>query len=162
MAIQLAKVVTGSRIIAIDIDNDKLRIAKDNGADITINSTEEDAVKVVMESTEKLGADAVIDLVNSSKTAEADMRMLRRRAKVVFVGLFGGELNLNLIGMPTRAYRLIGSYTGSMTDMVELVSLAKRKVIEPVVSDRFKLDQATEALTKLKEGQIVGRSVINP
>jgi propanol-preferring alcohol dehydrogenase len=46
--------------------------------------------------------------------------------------------------------------------MVELVSLAKRGVIKPVVSERFKLGQATEALSKLKEGKIVGRGVINP
>ncbi len=46
--------------------------------------------------------------------------------------------------------------------MAELVSLANRKVIKPVVSDRFKLSEATEALTKLKEGKIIGRGVINP
>jgi propanol-preferring alcohol dehydrogenase len=100
--------------------------------------------------------------VNASKTTETDMQILRRRARMVLVGLFGGELKLNLITMPTKACRLIGSYTGTMTDMVELVSLAARGVIKPVVSDRFKLDHATEALSKLKEGKIVGRSVINP
>ena len=78
------------------------------------------------------------------------------------VGLFGGELKLNLVSMPTRAYRLIGSYTGTISDMIELVSLAKRGVIKPLVSNRFKLNQATEALTMLKEGKIVGRGVINP
>jgi propanol-preferring alcohol dehydrogenase len=81
---------------------------------------------------------------------------------LVFVGLFGGELKLNLVSMPTRAYRLIGSYTGSIRDLTELVSLAKRGVIRPMISDRFRLDQATEALTKLKEGKIIGRAVINP
>lgn len=49
-----------------------------------------------------------------------------------------------------------------MKDMVELLSLAKREIIKPVISDRFKLHQATEALSKLKEGKIVGRGVINP
>jgi propanol-preferring alcohol dehydrogenase len=162
MAMQLAKAISGARIIALDIEDDKLDIAKKNGADITINSKKEDAVKAVMESTDNLGADAVIDFVNATKTVESDMQMLRRRARVVLVGLFGGELKLNLITMPTRAYKLIGSYTGTMTDMVELVSLANRGIIKPVVSERFKLDQATEALSKLKEGKIVGRGVINP
>jgi propanol-preferring alcohol dehydrogenase len=49
-----------------------------------------------------------------------------------------------------------------MTDLIELVSLAKRAVIKPIVSNRFKLDQATEALQMLKEGKILGRGVINP
>jgi propanol-preferring alcohol dehydrogenase len=162
MAIQLAKALTGSKIIAMDLDDEKLRAAKNNGADNTINSKKEDPIKAVMELTDKMGADAVIDFVNASKTVETDMQFLRRRAKLVMVGLFGGELKLSLVSMPTRAYRLIGSYTGTLSDMTELVSLAKRGVIKPLVSNRFKLNQTTEALTMLKEGKIVGRGVINP
>src|SRR6476469_3817317 len=162
MAIQLAKAVTGARIIAMDIDDKKLEVAKKEGADIIVNSKKEGAAQAVMELTDKLGADAVIDLVNESKTVETDMQMLRRRARVVLVGLFGGELKLSLVSMPTRAYKLIGSYTGSLSDLVELVSLARRGVIKPLVSNLFKLDQATEALQMLKDGKILGRGVINP
>lgn len=162
MAIQLAKAVTGSRVIAMDLDDAKLNEAKQNGAANTINSKKEDPVKTVMELTDNMGADAVIDFVNASKTVETDMQLLRRRAKVVLVGLFGGELKLSLVTMPTRAYRIIGSYTGSITDMIELVSLAKRGVIKPIISNRFKLNQATEALTMLKNGKILGRGIINP
>ena len=162
MAIQLAKAITGAKIIAMDIDDQKLDVAKKNGADITINSKKEDPVKAIMELTDKLGADAVIDFVNASKTVETDMQFLRRRARLVLVGLFGGELKLSLVTMPTRAYRIIGSYTGTISDMIELVSLAKRGVIKPVVSNHFKLEQATEALTMLKDGKILGRGIINP
>ena len=162
MAIQLAKAVTGAKIIAMDLDDQKLDVAKKNGADITINSKKEDPVQAIMQLTDKLGADAVIDFVNASKTVETDIQFLRRRARLVLVGLFGGELKLSLVSMPTRAYRLIGSYTGTLNDMVELVSLAGRGVIKPIVSNRFKLDQATEALTMLKDGKIIGRGVINP
>ena len=161
MAIQLAKAVFGARIIVIDLGDDKLKVAKENGADETINSKNEDPVSKVMELTNKKGADGVIDFVNASKTVETDMQLLRKRAKVVLVGLFGGELKLNLVSMPTRAYSIIGSYTGNIQDMAELVSLANRKVIKPVISDRFKLSEATDALTKLKEGKIIGRGVIN-
>ena len=162
MAIQLAKAVTGARIIAMDIDDKKLEVAKKDGADIIVNSKKEDPTKATMELTDKLGADAVIDFVNATKTVEAEMQFLRRRARLVLVGLFGGELRLSLVAMPTRAYKIIGSYTGSLQDMVELVSLAKRGVIKPVISNRFRLSQATEALTMLKKGKIVGRGVINP
>ncbi|MGB6594446.1 MAG: hypothetical protein WBE68_23345 [Candidatus Nitrosopolaris sp.] len=53
--------------------------------------------------TDKLDADAVIDFVSASKTVETDMQFLRRRARLVLVGLFGGELKLSLVTMPTRA-----------------------------------------------------------
>ena len=127
MAIQLAKAVTGAKIIAMDLDDEKLKVAKKDGADNIINSKKEDPVKAVMELTDKIGADAVIDFVNGSKTVETDMQFLRRRARLVLVGLFGGELKLSLVTMPTRAYRIIGSYTGTINDMIELVSLAKRR-----------------------------------
>ena len=140
MAIQLAKAVTGARIIAMDLDDKKLEFAKKEGADTTINSKNEDPVKAIMELTDKMGADAVIDFVNASKTVETDMQFLRRE-RYSLVGLFGGELKLSLVTMPTRAYRLIGSYTGTLSEMIELVSLARRGVIKPVVSTRFKLDQ---------------------
>jgi alcohol dehydrogenase, propanol-preferring len=163
MAMQLAKAVSGAKIIALDLDDKKLKVAKDNGADEIINTNKEtDITKSVMELTNNMGADAVVDFVNASKTVDADMKFLRRRAKVVLVGLFGGELRLNLVTMPTRAYRLIGSYTGTLADMTELISLADREIIKPVISDKFKLNQATEALSKLKEGKIIGRGVLNP
>ncbi|MGN6630710.1 MAG: alcohol dehydrogenase [Nitrososphaeraceae archaeon] len=163
MAMQLAKAIAGAKIIAIDLEDDKLKVArKDGHADNIINSKKEYPVKTVMELTDKIGADAVIDFVNGSKTVETDMQILRRRAKLVLVGLYGGELKLSLVTMPTRAYKIIGSYTGSLNDLDELVSLAKRKIIKPVVSDKFKLDQATEALSKLKDGKIMGRGVITP
>jgi propanol-preferring alcohol dehydrogenase len=162
MAIQLAKAITGSRIIALDRDDKKLKAAKENGADEIINSKKEDAVKAVMELTGRMGADAVIDFVNASSTVETDMNFLRRRAKVVLVGLFGGELKLNLISMPTRSYKLIGSYTGSINDLIELVSLAKRDIIKPIISNKFKLEEATKALKMLRDGKILGRGVINP
>jgi alcohol dehydrogenase, propanol-preferring len=162
MAVQLAKAVTGARIIALDLDQEKLKVAKENGANEIVSPKDGDPAKRVMEITDNLGADTIIDFVNASKTVETDMKMLRRRGRVVLVGLFGGELKLSLVSMPTRAYRLIGSYTGSLSDLIELVSLAKRGVIEPVVSHRFKLSQATEALQMLKDGKILGRGVINP
>jgi D-arabinose 1-dehydrogenase-like Zn-dependent alcohol dehydrogenase len=45
---------------------------------------------------------------------------------------------------------------------VKVVSLARRGIIKPLVSNRFNLNQATEALQMLKDGKIVGRGVINP
>lgn len=162
MAVQLAKSVAKTETIVLDLEEDKLKAAKEDGADFTINPKKQDPVERIKELTDGLGADAVIDFVNGAKSVQTDMQLLRRRARVVLVGLFGGELMLNLLEMPTKALKLIGSYTGSLSDMFELVSLAETKAIKPIVSEKFKLDQATEALSKLKEGKILGRGIINP
>jgi len=73
MAVQLAKAVTGARIIALDLDQEKLKVAKENGADETVSPIDGDPAKRVMEITDNLGADAIIDFVNASKTVETDM-----------------------------------------------------------------------------------------
>lgn len=49
MAVQLAKAVTGARIIALDLDYEKLKVAKENGADEVVSPKEGDPVKRVME-----------------------------------------------------------------------------------------------------------------
>lgn len=64
--------------------------------------------------------------------------------------------------LSAEPYRPIGSYTGTLNDLIELVSLARRRIIGPLVSNRFKLNQATEALQMLEDEKIVGRGVINP
>jgi alcohol dehydrogenase, propanol-preferring len=75
MAMQLAK-ATGAKIIALDLDDEKLGAAKKNGADNVINSKKDDPVKAVIELTNKLSSDAVIDFVNASKTVETEMNFL--------------------------------------------------------------------------------------
>ena len=49
-----------------------------------------------------------------------------------------------------------------MNDLIELVSLAKRDIIKPIISNKFKLEEATKALKMLNDGKILARGVINP
>jgi propanol-preferring alcohol dehydrogenase len=73
------------------------------------------------------------------------------------------KLRLNLVTMPIRAYRVIGLYTGTLNNLIEEVtSAARRRIIKPIVSNRFKLVEATEALHMLKDGKTVVRGVTNP
>ena len=73
MAMQLSKAVFGARIIAIDLKDDKLKVANENGADDIINSKKEDPVEKIMKLTNNKGVDVVIDFVNNSKTTESNM-----------------------------------------------------------------------------------------
>src|SRR3712207_7785025 len=68
------KAVTGAKIIAMDLDDKKLDVAKKEGADIIVNSKKEDPAKAVMELTDKLGADAVIDFRSEEHTSELQSR----------------------------------------------------------------------------------------
>ena len=162
MAVQIAKAITNARVAIVDIDDKKLAEAKRLGADELVNSGAGDSVKVIKDITNNLGAEAVIDFVNNAKTAPNSINMLRKRGRLVMVGLFGGSLELNLPLVPLRAFTLTGAYTGKFADLVELVALARMKKIQSVVSRRFKLEDANDALEELKSGKIIGRAVINP
>jgi propanol-preferring alcohol dehydrogenase len=162
MAVQLARAVTNARIAIVDIDDKKLAEAKRLGAHDVINSGAGDPVAGVKGITDSLGAEAVLDFVNNQRTAPNSINMLRKRGRLVMVGLFGGALELNLPLVPLRAFTLTGAYTGKFADLVELVALAKMNKIQSVVSRKFGLDDANAALQELKAGKIIGRAVINP
>jgi alcohol dehydrogenase, propanol-preferring len=162
MAVQLARALLNPNIIAVDIDDKRLKQAERLGADHIVNSKSGDAITQVKDLTNGLGADAVVDFVNDPKTVGPAIDMLRKRGRLVLVGLFGGSVELNLPLIPLRSYHIIGSYTGRLADLADLVGLAKRHIIKPIVSKTFKLDEANEAITQLKSGRIIGRAVINP
>lgn len=162
MAVQLAKSITNAQVVIVDVDDKKLSEAKRLGADQTINSLSTDAVKGIKDITGGIGSEIVIDFVNNAKTAQTTINMLRKRGRLIMVGLFGGALELNLPLIPLRAFTLTGAYTGKFSDLIDLVALAKFGKIQSVVSRKYKLDEVNQALEELKGGKIIGRAVLNP
>jgi len=162
MAVQIGKAITKARIVIVDIDEKKLAEAKRLGADVIVNSGTGDPVQGVKDLTKGLGAEAVIDFVNNGKTAPNSFNMLRKRGKLVMVGLFGGSMEINLPLIPLRAFTITGAYTGKYSDLVDLVEIAKQGKLQSTVSRKFKLEDANKALEELKAGKIIGRAVINP
>lgn len=163
MAIQIAKAITNSNIIVLDLDDQKLDQASRLGADRVINAkTSKDVVEEVKNATRSRGAESVIDFVNNGKTVPDSFRMLRKRGRLVLVGLFGGSFELGLATVPLRAQTITGAYTGSLDDLVHLVALAKAGRIKSIVSDKVHIDEINEALQELKAGRIAGRAVMTP
>jgi alcohol dehydrogenase, propanol-preferring len=162
MAVQIAKAVTNSNVIALDVDDEKLEEAQKNGADEVINSKTSDAIKRITDLTGGQGAETIIDFVNNDKTALDAIKMLRKRGKLIMVGLYGGSFELGLAAVPLRAFTLTGAYTGKFADLAELIALAKSGKIKPVVSNKVGLDDVNNTLEELKEGKIAGRAVLTP
>jgi propanol-preferring alcohol dehydrogenase len=170
MGIQIAKAITKAKVICVDLDDKKLDTAKKMGADFVINSNvigsvttgSGNAAQKIISICNNKGADSVIDFVNAPQTAKTGLAVLRKRGNLVLVGLFGGSVELQLVTIPLKAITIQGAYTGNYNDMVELLELAKKGIIKQVISERYSLEQATEALEKLKQRKIIGRAVINP
>jgi len=162
MGVQIAKAITKAKIICVDLDDQKLETAKEMGADFTVNSKDPETAKKIISICNDKGADSVVDFVNAPPTAKLDFAILRKRGNLVLVGLFGGSIELSLVTIPLKSIIIQGAYTGNYHDMVELLVLARKGIINPVISKRYTLDQANTALEDLKARKIIGRAVINP
>jgi propanol-preferring alcohol dehydrogenase len=162
MGVQIARAVTNANIIIVDIDDAKLQTAKELGADHAVNSKDPDAVQKIMTLCGGKGADSIIDFVNAPPTVKMGLAVIRKRGTMTLVGLFGGAIDLSLVSIPLKAITIQGAYTGNYNDMVELLNLAKRGVINPIISKRYTLTEANTALEDLKSRKILGRAIINP
>lgn len=162
MGVQIAKAITNAKIICVDLDDQKLQTAKDMGADYTVNSKDPETSQKIMSICNNKGADSVVDFVNAPPTVKLDLAILRKRGNLVLVGLFGGSIELSLVTIPLKSIIIQGAYTGNYTDMVELLDLARKGIINPVISKRYSLGDANTALEDLKARKILGRAVINP
>jgi propanol-preferring alcohol dehydrogenase len=162
MGVQIAKAITDAKIICVDLDDKKLNIAKEMGADYIINSKDSETSQKIMSICNDKGADSVVDFVNAPPTVKLDFAILRKRGNLVLVGLFGGSIELSLVTIPLKSLTIQGAYTGNYDDMVELLALARKGILNPVISKKYSLDDANTALEDLKARKILGRAVINP
>jgi propanol-preferring alcohol dehydrogenase len=162
MGVQIARAITNANIVCVDIDDAKLILAKELGADNVVNSKDPDAAQKIISLCGGKGADCVIDFVNAPPTVKMGLSVLRKRGNMILVGLFGGSIELSLVTIPLKAITIQGAYTGNYNDMVELIGLARRGVINPTISKRYSLSEANTALEDLKARKIMGRAVINP
>jgi propanol-preferring alcohol dehydrogenase len=162
MGVQIAHAITDAKIICVDLDDKKLETAKEMGADYTINSKDPETSQKILSICNDKGADSVIDFVNAPPTVKLGLSVLRKRGNLVLVGLFGGSIELSLVTIPLKSIIIQGAYTGNYADMVELLELARKGIINPVISKRYSLDDAKIALEDLKARKIIGRAVINP
>ena len=162
MGIQIAKALCNANIICADLTDEKLQKAKEMGADHTINTKHSEASKTIMSICNGKGADSIIDFVNAPPTVKLGLSVIRKRGNIILVGLFGGAVDLPLVSIPLKALTIQGAYTGNYNDLVDLVDLAKKGIIKPIISKRYILDEANTALEDLRNRKVIGRAVIVP
>ncbi|MBJ7252783.1 MAG: zinc-binding dehydrogenase, partial [Acetobacteraceae bacterium] len=147
------------RIVVVDVSAAKLEAAKREGASDIVLGGDADTAKRIMEA---CGGPvrAIIDLVNGTETARSAFDSLRKGGKLVQVGLFGGELAVPLPVMPMRALTIQGSYVGNVKELRELMGIAQQGTLPGIPITRMPLNQADNALNRLREGKVTGRIVL--
>ena len=76
--------------------------------------------------------------------------------------LFGGELAVPIPSIALKYLTIRGSYTGSLTELRELVDIARRGTLKPLPVSCHPIGEAGDILRRIRDGQVVGRAVLCP
>lgn len=158
LAVQYAKKVFGARVIAIDINDDKLAFAKEVGADLTINPLKEDSVQVIQEKVG--GAHAAVVTAVSKVTFNAAVNCVRAGGRVVAIGLPPETMDLSIPRIVLDGIEIVGSLVGTRQDLAEAFQFGAEGLVVPLVQLR-RLDEANDIFQEMRDGKIQGRMVID-
>lgn len=169
-AVEIGKLL-GMRVIAAASSAEKLAAARGRGADETIDYSHEDLRERIKALTEGRGVDVVYDPVGG-EFAEPALRSVGWRGRYLVVGFAAGDIPkiaINLLLL--KGSSLVGVFWGEFVrrepalnaeNMALLFAWLQERKIRPLISRRYPLSQAPQALEALLSRQAIGKLVILP
>ncbi len=159
MAVQYA-VAMGLNVVAVDIDDAKLDLAKRLGADITVNArtSADPAAEVVRETGG--GVQGVLVTAVGEKAFEQAIGMVDRGGTVVLNGLPPGDFPINIFGMVLNGVSVRGSIVGTRLDLQESLDFAGDGKVKATI-DAAPLEDINAIFDRMRQGQIEGRMVLD-
>jgi threonine dehydrogenase-like Zn-dependent dehydrogenase len=145
----------GARVIAVDVAEERLAMARAQGAEHTVNPNEQDPVTAIRELTYGEGADATLDCTGNAEARVNTARSARTFGRACYVGEGGTatfEMSPDVIH---RQLTIYGSWTFSTVLLEECAGFVvdHRLPLESIFTDRYRLDQADEAYRKFDTGR---------
>ena len=159
VGIQILRAISPATVVALDVGEDKLALAKDVGAHHAFLS-DTSAVEEVRALTGGHGAHAVFDFVGIQPTMDLGQAMIRVGGDQVLVGVGSGSLPVGMLDKPYEA-SVRSPYWGYRSELFEVLELARAGAVH-VATEVFSLDDAPLAYEKLHAGELRGRAVIVP
>ncbi|WIB13214.1 NAD(P)-dependent alcohol dehydrogenase [Curtobacterium sp. MCPF17_052] len=159
VGIQILKALSGATVIVLDVNEDKLELAKHVGADVTLISDASAAGKI-REITGGLGADAVFDFVGADPTIATAIAVAGLDSDVTIVGIGGGTASFGFGSIAYDAAVRV-PYWGSRSELIEVLDLARAGKVDVEVQT-YSLDDGPKAYEDLAASTIRGRAVIVP
>lgn len=164
-AIMIAS-AAGANVIAVDIDDSKLELAKNVGANVLLNSRNEESIPDEIKRVTGRGAHLSIDALGSQETCFNSVDCLRKRGKHVQVGLMTGDHKHPKIPMDkvvAHELEIIGSHGMQAFRYTEMFGMIKSGKLNPglLVGKTISLEEAPEALISMDKFENTGVTVIN-
>jgi len=157
IAVQYAKAM-GLHVVALDVTDDKLALARSAGADVAVNARSPDAVAQVLQATEG-GAHGVLVTAVSPPAFSQALRFARRRGTVSLVGLPPGEFATPIFDVVLKRITIRGSIVGTREDLAEAIAFAAEGKVRSHIS-LAQLEDINRIFSDLKTGNVDGRMVI--
>ncbi|MGW3622931.1 NAD(P)-dependent alcohol dehydrogenase [Streptomyces sp. NPDC000880] len=159
IGIQALRALTPAELIVVDRSPDALKLAETLGAHHTVlaDGTQVEHVKDI---TAGHGAEVVVDFVGEGGAIDDGIGMLRRAGDYHVIG-YGGQLSVPTIDVISTEINFIGNLVGSYTDLVELMNLAERGLVN-LHTTTYPLDAFEQAVNDLAAGRVRGRAVFIP
>lgn len=158
--LQVAKAM-GATVTVVDLDERKLELAKELGADYTFNSGIEDIVKVCRELTDGHGMDIVAEFVGISQTSELGLKCLRRAGTMVMMGYSPGTtFSVPSMAIAMGEREIIGSRAMTKQNVIDCIKLVAEGKVKPQIDETFSLEEANQALDKLAKEGFLGRGIL--
>ena len=143
-------VVRGAEVIAVDMDDEKLQLAKQLGAQHAINSRTEDLHQRLSEITGSDGPDVVIEAVGSPVTYQTAVNEVAFTGRVVCIGYAKTEIAFETKYFVMKEMDILGSRNALPEDFRAVMNYIRQRpgIVEPFVSKVFPPEKASEALTE--------------
>ncbi|MBD3656670.1 MULTISPECIES: alcohol dehydrogenase [Marinobacter] len=148
-----------SNIVAVDVSEEKREIAKSDGAKYAFDPRSDDVADTLV-NVANGNCIAVLDFVGNEQTVDFGLKILKKGGKLVVVGLHGGELRYPIPFLVTKAITLIGSYTGTLAEMRELVEFANQHDLVNIPVELRELARVESAVEDLSAGKVPGRIIL--
>ena len=160
-AVQIARFL-GGRVIATAGSTEKLERARELGAEATINYNDTNVADEVKRITNGRGVDVVFEHVGAA-TWEQSIRSLARNGRLVTCGATTGRAGTVDIGhLYTRQQSLLGSMGGNRLDLQQVLDLAARGILNPVLDTVYPLAEAQEAHRRMAARAQFGKMLLHP
>lgn len=156
-AVQLLKLTTSAKVIAIDINPHRRALAERLGADLVLDFDNHLAENII-QFTENRKINGYFDFVGSSESMNVGADVTKELGVITVNGLAGGTMDFTW-GKVRPGVDVRFSSNGTIVQLRELVDLAKRGDLVIETQD-FTFDQVPEALDELRNGRLQGRALI--
>lgn len=157
MAVQYAKAM-GFHVIAVDVADEKLALAKTLGADVTLNAAQVDPVAEIQKQIK--GAHGILVTAVSRSAFGQALGMLHKRGTMSLVGLPPGDFGLPIFDVVLNAKTVRGSIVGTRKDLEEALAFAGEGKVKTHYSTD-KIENINDIFGRMKAGHIDGRIVLN-